>query len=130
MSSSITKAERDIAVHRLAVYGKWFSDKVLKVGKNDTTVMLPIEDMTPRYRDEPLGYVIHQQITIFQELLLIFPYHRRYFNPVGVPMLFLSPILKAPELVVPGKIEIALVSGNSLSNSCVMKLARFRFNPR
>jgi hypothetical protein len=108
LSATITKAERDIAVERLAVYEKWFSDKVLKVGKNDTIVIIPIEDMTPRYRDEPLGFVLQKHFSCIEGLLLTGYYYRRYFNPVGVPMLFLSPILKAPELVVPGKKETIL----------------------
>ena len=44
-----------------------------------TIVVLPIENMTPRYRDEA----------------------RTHFVPEGVPNLFLSPILGAPEVVVP-----------------------------
>ncbi|KIN00679.1 hypothetical protein OIDMADRAFT_124456, partial [Oidiodendron maius Zn] len=79
LAASISKAERDVAVNRLAVYRKWFSEKVLKESTHDTVVIIPIENMSARYRDEPLGY----------------------FNPVAVPMLFVAPILKAPELTVP-----------------------------
>lgn len=51
----------------------------MEQGKKFTLVILPIENMSPRYRDEA----------------------RTSFNPVGVPMLFLSPITGGPEFVVP-----------------------------
>lgn len=66
-------------MHRLAVYKEWFSKEVMKVGENRTIVILPIENISPRYRDDATTN----------------------FNPIGVPMLFLSPILGGPELVVP-----------------------------
>jgi hypothetical protein len=55
LSAEITKEERDIAVHRLSIYEKWCSEKILQIGTHDTIILIPIENMTPRYRDEPLG---------------------------------------------------------------------------
>ncbi|KAK3943635.1 amidase signature domain-containing protein [Diplogelasinospora grovesii] len=80
LSSKIAQEERNIAVDRLEVYRKWFTEHFLQVGKKDTLVLIPIEEISPRYRDEAPAY---------------------HFNPVGVPMLFVSPILGAPELTVP-----------------------------
>ncbi|KAK4222507.1 amidase signature domain-containing protein [Podospora fimiseda] len=80
LSSKITTEERNEAVKRLKVYRKWFTEHVLQEGKRDTIVLIPIEEISPRYRDEPPS---------------------KHFNPVGVPMLFISPILGAPELTVP-----------------------------
>lgn len=57
LAASISKAERDVAVNRLAVYRKWFSERVLKESTHDTVVIIPIENISPRYRDKPLGWV-------------------------------------------------------------------------
>ena len=43
-------------------------------------MIIPIEEISPRYRDEMPS---------------------SHFNPIGVPNLFLSPILEAPELTIP-----------------------------
>lgn len=79
LASKITPDERAEAVHRLAVYKKWFAESVMELGQKLTLVILPIENISPRYRDTATSN----------------------FKPVGVPMLFLSPILGGPELVVP-----------------------------
>ncbi|CAG8957725.1 hypothetical protein HYFRA_00000061 [Hymenoscyphus fraxineus] len=90
LSAGITRKERDVAVEKLAVYKRWFEEKM----GQEAIVLIPIENITPRYRDEPLG---------------------RYFNPVGVPMLFVSPILGAPEFTVPiGQVPFkSKVTGNT-----------------
>lgn len=79
ISRDITQTDRDEAVRRLSVYKAWFADKIMEVGRKRTIVVLPIENISPRYRDEAISR----------------------FNPVGVPMLFLSPILGGPECTVP-----------------------------
>lgn len=57
----------------------------MKSDQCNTIFVLPIKDMSPRYRDE---------------------LPTKHFNPVGVPNLFLAPILKAPELTLPiGEVE-------------------------
>ncbi|KAH8588673.1 amidase signature domain-containing protein [Bisporella sp. PMI_857] len=100
LSATISKDERDVAVHRLEVYREWCSREILRVGKYDTVILIPIENISPRYRDEPLGKLVKAA--------------NMYFNPVGVPMLFPAPILKAPEFTVPiGQVPFqSKVTGN------------------
>ena len=52
LSAKITKAERDTAIARLEVYRKWFSQEVMQVEKRNSIVIIPIENISPRYRDE------------------------------------------------------------------------------
>lgn len=52
LSAKITHGERNIAVDRLEVYRKWFLKEVMRVDQFDTLVILPIENISPRYRDE------------------------------------------------------------------------------
>ncbi|KAL8731036.1 MAG: hypothetical protein Q9166_003687 [cf. Caloplaca sp. 2 TL-2023] len=79
LSAGITKEARDMAVEKLQVYRKWFCSKVMQTEKRNAIVVLPIENLTPRYRDEA----------------------RSRFDPIGVPMLFLSPIIRGPEFTIP-----------------------------
>ena len=37
---------------KLEVYRKWFTDNVMKEAIYDTLIVIPIEEMSPRYRDE------------------------------------------------------------------------------
>lgn len=52
LSANITQAERDIAISRLDVYRKWFCQEVMQVEKHDSIVIIPIENISPRYRDD------------------------------------------------------------------------------
>ena len=52
LSAKITKAERDSAVARLDVYRKWFFQEVMQVDKHASIVIIPIENISPRYRDD------------------------------------------------------------------------------
>ena len=63
----------------------------MEIEDKTTLVLLPIETISPRYRDEATTH----------------------FNLVGVPMLFLSTILGGPEFVVPaGQVPyVSRVSG-------------------
>ncbi|KAJ8110763.1 hypothetical protein OPT61_g6474 [Boeremia exigua] len=93
LSSHITVEAHAEAMHRLEVYKNWFNEFIMGLRNETTLVLIPIEKIAPRYRDEmPTSH----------------------FNPVGVPNLFLSPILKAPELTVPiGEMSFnSKVSGN------------------
>ena len=54
LASKITAEERDVAVERLTVYKRWFLEHVMREGERDTLVLIPIENISPRYRDEPL----------------------------------------------------------------------------
>lgn len=82
LSSHITPEAHAKAMVRLEVYKDWFDEVVMKLDKQMTLILIPIEEISPRYRDEAPA---------------------THFNPVGVPNLFLSPILKSPELTVPSK---------------------------
>ena len=52
LSAKITKAERDSAIARLDVYRKWFFQEVMQVNKHASIVVVPIENISPRYRDD------------------------------------------------------------------------------
>lgn len=79
LSSRITEAQRDHAVQRLLVFKVWFMEHIMEVDTARTMVVLPIENIAPRYRDKATTD----------------------FVPQGVPMLFLSPIIGGPECVIP-----------------------------
>ncbi|KAL8963647.1 MAG: hypothetical protein Q9193_000116 [Seirophora villosa] len=79
LATKITQSARDTAVKKLAVYRTWFCNIVMREQEHNSIVILPIENMSPRYRDEA----------------------RTHFDPIGVPMLFLSPIIRGPEFTVP-----------------------------
>ena len=51
LSATITEAERDTAVTRLKVYREWFLREVMQVDKFNSIVIIPIENISPRYRD-------------------------------------------------------------------------------
>ena len=51
ISATITGAERDTAIIRLKVYGEWFVGEVMQVKKFNSIVIIPIENVSPRYRD-------------------------------------------------------------------------------
>lgn len=72
--------DRDIALKRLDVYKQWFLQEVMKTKEQNTLIIIPIEEISPRYRDEQVS---------------------SRSSPVGIPMLFLSPTLGAPELTIP-----------------------------
>jgi hypothetical protein len=55
LPATITKGERDTAVERLAVYNKWVGEKILRLSTHETIIIIPIENISPRYRDEALG---------------------------------------------------------------------------
>lgn len=49
-AKSMTKETRDQGFERLAVYKRWFEDVV--VSRGWPLVVMPLESMAPRYRDE------------------------------------------------------------------------------
>ncbi|RMZ90247.1 hypothetical protein DV736_g2527, partial [Chaetothyriales sp. CBS 134916] len=79
LSCKIRREQRDEAVERLLVFRGWFAKHIMEIGEKNTIVVHPIENITPRYRDEA----------------------RTHFVPEGIPMLFLSPIIGGPECVIP-----------------------------
>lgn len=57
-SAKITKNERDIAITRLEVYREWFSKEVMQAGTCNTIVIIPIENISPRYRDNATSVAV------------------------------------------------------------------------
>lgn len=66
---------------RFAIYKDWFLREILKSDKQNAIMVLPIEMLEPRYRDLPPAVPS--------------------VPPTGLSVLFLSPTIGAPELVVP-----------------------------
>jgi hypothetical protein len=87
LSSRIREDANVEALKRLEVYKEWFLNVVMKTEQRNTLVIIPIEEISPRYRDE---------------------LPTKHFDPVGVPNLFLSPILKAPELTIPSEYVVIM----------------------
>ena len=79
LSASITQSQRDEAVSRLDIYKSWFLSNIMELGHKRTYIIIPIENVSPRYRDEATTH----------------------FDPRGIPMLFLSPVLGVPETTFP-----------------------------
>ena len=80
--SQITREQRDDAFRRTEVYKLWVLHHILKVDNETALVVLPIKDAEPNYRDTDPGP----------------PFAQEVWDP-----LWLSPVLGAPEISVPGK---------------------------
>jgi hypothetical protein len=52
LASRVTKSDRDDAVKRLKVYRDWFMEHVVSARTDHTLIIVPIENLSPRYRDE------------------------------------------------------------------------------
>ena len=57
LSSKITAKERDVALQRLNVFRDWFFNFVMRKNELDALIIIPIEEISPRYRDEVPRYV-------------------------------------------------------------------------
>jgi len=77
----INKDQRDEALRRFDVFREWFLDNILKPKEQKAIMLLPIEMLEPRYRDDPPG--------------------APSVPPKSINVLYLSPALLGPELVVP-----------------------------
>ncbi|KAI1669665.1 Glutamyl-tRNA amidotransferase [Pyrenophora tritici-repentis] len=77
----MTKAQRDDGYARIAVYKRWFEDTILTKYGPDALIVIPQENMTPRYRDET-------------------PSFRRPPQD-GIGAMALAAVLNAPALTVP-----------------------------
>ncbi|KAF2690062.1 hypothetical protein K458DRAFT_383194 [Lentithecium fluviatile CBS 122367] len=91
LSSKISKEASTEASKRLEVHKEWFLDVVMHTDQRNTLVLIPIEETSARYRNELPS---------------------KHFNPVGIPNLFLSPILEAPELTVPSESDALCIGGD------------------
>ncbi|RAL00203.1 amidase signature enzyme [Aspergillus ibericus CBS 121593] len=79
-NKSITEVERNRAAAKLDDYRIWFQDAILAPTSGNCLLVLPIENMSPSYRDEG-------------------PQHKQ--GGPSVNSLMLASVLGAPELVVP-----------------------------
>lgn len=48
----ISKEDRDVGFQRIDIYKKWFNNTVLTGNKSNAVVILPLETMATRYRDQ------------------------------------------------------------------------------
>ena len=70
-SKLITKAKRYEAVEKLNVFRIWFRERILSFQKAHALLILPIENVHPRYRDETPKYVYSKQHCIVTADVLI-----------------------------------------------------------
>ena len=85
IAENITFTERTEAVHRLEMYRSWFLNEILCVYSSNSLLILPISEVKPDYRDAaPVTHEYSRKIplNIFDNQCL-------------------SPILGAPEIVLP-----------------------------
>lgn len=78
--AAVTVQQHEVGIKKLEVYRKWLLDTLFLSRGNRTLVVLPIAPVEPHYRDERTESPRYQTAT---------------------DELFLSPILKAPDVVVP-----------------------------
>ncbi|KAI4092830.1 MAG: hypothetical protein L6R37_007510 [Teloschistes peruensis] len=57
VGSKVSKEEHEEAMQRMKAYEDWVLDTVLQMGKRNTFVVMQSEDVTPKYRDDPLPLV-------------------------------------------------------------------------
>ncbi|KAJ5623416.1 amidase signature enzyme [Penicillium lividum] len=77
----MSKMERDDGFNKIEIYARWFKERVLTGDRANAFVVLPLENMSPRYRDEVPNFKRPPQD--------------------GINALALAPVLKAPVLAVP-----------------------------
>ena len=52
LAKGITREERNLGFHKMDVYREWFNKTILTGEHSNALVMMPLEKMEPRYRDE------------------------------------------------------------------------------
>ena len=62
-------------------------------------MVIPIEEMAPKYRDEPPPWVLDLLMLLHKSLKIFRP----PMMPKGIGMLDIAPTLGAPELVIPSE---------------------------
>lgn len=71
VGKTMPKEERDKGLERIGIYGRWFKDTILTHEHSNALIVLPIESVCPRYRDEPPTSVPYSRKT-YSLLLLNF----------------------------------------------------------
>lgn len=99
MGSKISREEHEEAMRCMNVYKDWFLDKVMQVGKKHSFVVMQSEDVIPRYRDDPPPSVSPPSFTLQSGAHISC---RGYSIQPAWHQWWLSPILVAPEIVIPG----------------------------
>lgn len=80
LGKHVTKEQRDEGMHRLGVYKKWFLNCFLRHETDQALLIMPISNVTVDYRDVTSTPVA---------------------RPTGFDPLIVSPILGAPDIVIP-----------------------------
>ncbi|KAJ6037380.1 amidase signature enzyme [Penicillium herquei] len=78
---AISEEERDNGFRKIKIYARWFKETILKEDRANAVMILPLKNMSPRYRDEAPNFERPPQ--------------------QGINTLALAPVLKAPALAVP-----------------------------
>ncbi|KAJ5718895.1 uncharacterized protein N7483_009977 [Penicillium malachiteum] len=81
VGKTISEEERDSGFKDIEAYARWFNEIILKESRANALMILPLESMCPRYRDEAPSFERPPQ--------------------QGINTLALAPVLKAPALAVP-----------------------------
>ncbi|MCJ1251052.1 hypothetical protein MMC30_008283 [Trapelia coarctata] len=79
-AQTISKEIRDSGFKRMEVYQKWFEDTILAATDGNVLIVMPLESLTPRYRDE---------VPSFER------------PPPGINTLALAAVLNAPAVTSP-----------------------------
>ncbi|KAL3590974.1 hypothetical protein FPOAC2_13179 [Fusarium poae] len=98
VGKTITKAQRDEGFAKIETYRKWFTETILVEKHSNALIILPLENMAPRYRDEPPKFKRPPQD--------------------GINALSLAPVLHSPVLTVP----IGEISYHSRVTKCEERL--------
>ncbi|RSM10374.1 hypothetical protein CDV31_007250 [Fusarium ambrosium] len=81
LGKTISKEERDKGFRNIDTYRKWFHQNILTGEHSNALTILPLETMTPRYRDQPPTFKRPPQD--------------------GIHALAIAPVLQSPVLAVP-----------------------------
>jgi hypothetical protein len=52
-AQTVSKENRDKGFKNMEIYKKWFEDQILATATGNVLVVMPLESLAPRYRDEP-----------------------------------------------------------------------------
>ena len=80
LGKSVTPQQHEEGLHRLQVYKSWFLEHAMKASATETFLIMPISEVSVNYRDVPPHPVA---------------------RPNGFDPLILSPVLGAPDIVIP-----------------------------
>ena len=79
-----THEQHDEGMHRIKVYGDWFLNTVMQIGKKNTYVIIQSEDVRPNYRDDPPPYAFRFYVSRFSRTSLDSYVGNTTFSPLGI----------------------------------------------